>query len=82
MACAQAEKYLQKWQGKKWGKVGIVRLNTTVKDWHIAGYSPKATPAYLLVDERNTAIKDHEGVLNEKELEAFLVTEADHEEEE
>lgn len=71
-ACAQAEKTLQAWQRDKWGKVGIIRLDIAVKDWTIAGYSPKATPAYLLVDERNSPVNDYEGAMSAEELDEFI----------
>lgn len=71
-ACAAAEKVLSKWQTKQWGKVGITYLNVGAKDWEIRGYSPKSTPAYLLLDENRAVLDTHEGVMTEKQLNAFV----------
>lgn len=71
-ACEEAEKHLQEWQRGKWGKCLVVRLNTTLKDWSVTGYSPRGTPAYLVVDEKNRRLAKHEGVLTGDEIDDLM----------
>lgn len=71
-ACAEAEEHLTRWQSQHWADYIVIRLNVSLMDWQKNGYSPRATPAYLLVDESGEKLAKHEGVLEFDALEKWV----------
>ena len=71
MACKAAERPLEEWRKRHRYLIPVIRLNVGLKDWEISGFSPRATPTYLLVLGADS-IASHEGILDVEEIEGWV----------
>lgn len=69
--CHEAMKHLTEYQRRHGYRIPIIRLNLSLRDWTIDGWSPDKTPAYALL-EGGKLVRRHEGLMNLSELEEFL----------
>ena len=70
--CAEAMPIVERFGFAHGRSVSVIKLNVGIKpDWEKAGYSPKATPAYALVQNGELLAK-HEGKLTEAQLKRFV----------
>ena len=65
-ACVQAKKFLETFKQAHPTTI-VIPCDMSKKNWAIAGYSPKATPSYLITLNREEVFT-HSGTMSDKQL--------------
>lgn len=65
-----AAPHLEAWRKRHGYKPTVVQLNVGLKDWEIAGFTPEATPTYLITQNGQPLAK-YEGALTADELDVW-----------
>ncbi len=76
--CQEAEPHLKAFASEVGPSLPIVRLNPNLKDWRTAGFHPRYTPSYALVDRSNLLGGIEGQLLTTAQLHAFLKNPAEY----
>lgn len=72
-ACEAAMPHLDAWRRARGFRTTVVQLNVGLKDWSIAGFTPEATPTYLIT-RNGQPVAQYAGMMTAEELELWFTT--------
>lgn len=70
--CAEAKPIVEDFKRQHLFKLLVVYVDATRSIISLADIDPKSTPSFALVDETQTPLKKHEGLLTLEQLNAFV----------
>lgn len=70
--CAEAKPIVEEFKRQHLFKVLVVYVDATRSIISLADIDPKTTPSFAVVDETQTPLKKHEGLLTLEQLNAFV----------